>query len=74
MKKSEVKIVVSDMTGKEVKTLTNDTFEAGTHSDAIKMSYADFAQLAQAQLADFAEKLHSTNAAGIQSITAKEPS
>ena len=32
-------------------------FEAGTHSDAIKMSYADFAQLAQAQLADFAVKV-----------------
>jgi hypothetical protein len=30
--KSEVKIVVSDMTGKEIRTLTNDTFEAGTHN------------------------------------------
>jgi len=33
-------------------------FEAGTHSDAVKMSYADFARLAQAKVADFAVKLH----------------
>ena len=33
-------------------------FEAGTHSDAVKMSYADFARLAQAKIADFAVKLH----------------
>jgi len=32
-------------------------FEAGTHSDAIKMNYADYEQLAQAQVADFAAKL-----------------
>lgn len=31
-------------------------FEAGTHSDAIKMSYEDFARLAQPQIADFAFK------------------
>ena len=33
-------------------------FEAGTHSDAIKMAYVDFARLAQPSVADFAEKLH----------------
>ena len=32
-------------------------FEAGTHSDAIKMAYADFARLAQPPVADFAVKL-----------------
>ena len=37
---------------------TRIAFEAGTHSDAIKMSFADFARLAQARVADFAEKLH----------------
>jgi len=31
-------------------------FEAGTHSDAIKMSYADYERLAQPTLADFAVK------------------
>ena len=33
-------------------------FEAGTHSDAVKISYADFARLAQAKVADLAVKLH----------------
>ena len=33
-------------------------FEAGTHSDAIKMSYADYARLAQPTVAEFAVKLH----------------
>ena len=32
-------------------------FKAGTHSDAIKMNYADYEQLAQARVADFAKKL-----------------
>ncbi len=31
-------------------------FEAGTHSDAIKMSYADFTRIAQPEVADFSEK------------------
>ena len=31
-------------------------FEAGTHTDAIRMSYADYARLAQAQVAEFAVK------------------
>ncbi len=36
----------------------NDTivFEAGTHSDAIKMRYADFARVANAKVAEFAVK------------------
>jgi Ala-tRNA(Pro) deacylase len=33
-------------------------FEAGTHSDAIKMSYAEYARLAQPTAADFAVKMH----------------
>jgi len=33
-------------------------FEAGTHSDAIKMSYADYARLARPTAVDFAVKLH----------------
>ncbi len=33
-------------------------FEAGTHSDAIKMKYADYERLAKPTLADFAVKLH----------------
>ncbi len=33
-------------------------FEAGTHTDAIKLSYADYAKLAQPQVADFAVKPH----------------
>ncbi len=40
-------------------SLTEDAdivFEAGTHTDAIKMSYADFARLAQPQVAEFAVK------------------
>jgi Ala-tRNA(Pro) deacylase len=36
----------------------NDTivFEAGTHSDAMKMRYGDFARVAQPKVADFAVK------------------
>ncbi len=33
-------------------------FEAGTHSDAVKMGYADYARLAKPTVADFAVKLH----------------
>jgi Ala-tRNA(Pro) deacylase len=33
-------------------------FEAGTHSDAVKMSFADYQRLAKPQVADFASKLH----------------
>ncbi len=33
-------------------------FEAGTHSDAIKMRYADYERLAKPTIADFAVKLH----------------
>ena len=33
-------------------------FEAGTHSDAIKMSYADYERVAKPTIADFAVKLH----------------
>jgi Ala-tRNA(Pro) deacylase len=33
-------------------------FEAGTHTEAIRMEYADFARLAKPRVADFAEKLH----------------
>lgn len=43
------------------RALTGDefiVFEAGTHSDAIKLSYADFSRLARAAVADFAVKLH----------------
>ena len=31
-------------------------FEAGTHTDAVKMSYADFARLAKPEEAEFAVK------------------
>jgi Ala-tRNA(Pro) deacylase len=31
-------------------------FEAGTHSDAIKMNYADYARLAQPQVGEFSVK------------------
>ncbi|MBM3861603.1 MAG: deacylase [Verrucomicrobia bacterium] len=43
------------------KSLTEDdyiVFEAGTHTDAIRMSYADYARLAEPTVADFAVKLH----------------
>jgi Ala-tRNA(Pro) deacylase len=43
------------------KSLTEDdfiVFEAGTHSDAIKMSYPDYARLAEPQVAEFAVKSH----------------
>ena len=43
------------------KSLTeNDfiVFEAGTHSDAMKMRYGDFEQLAQPKIAEFAVKMH----------------
>lgn len=33
-------------------------FEAGTHSDAMKMRYGDFARVAQPKVADFASKMH----------------
>jgi Ala-tRNA(Pro) deacylase len=33
-------------------------FEAGTHTDAIRMRYADFERLAKPMVGDFAEKLH----------------
>ena len=33
-------------------------FEAGTHSDAIRMAYADFARLAAPKVAEFAVKFH----------------
>lgn len=36
----------------------NIVFEAGTHSDAIKMRFADYERLANPQVADFAIKLH----------------
>jgi Ala-tRNA(Pro) deacylase len=42
-------------------SLTEDdfiVFEAGTHTDAIRMSYADYARLAEPKIADFAVKLH----------------
>jgi len=42
------------------RSLTEDAFivfEAGTHTDAIKMSYADYVRLAQPVTADFAVKL-----------------
>ncbi len=32
-------------------------FEGGTHTDAVRMSYADYARLAQPQVAEFAVKL-----------------
>jgi Ala-tRNA(Pro) deacylase len=43
------------------KSLTDDgiiVFEAGTHSDAIKMQYADYVRLAAPTVAEFAVKLH----------------
>jgi prolyl-tRNA editing enzyme YbaK/EbsC (Cys-tRNA(Pro) deacylase) len=42
------------------KSLTEDEFiifEAGTHADAIKMSYKDYARLATPIVASFAVKL-----------------
>ena len=36
----------------------NIVFEAGTHSDAIKISFADYERLAKPNVADFAVKLH----------------
>lgn len=43
------------------KSLSEDdfiVFEAGTHTDAIKMGYGDFEQLAKPKVVDFAVKLH----------------
>jgi Ala-tRNA(Pro) deacylase len=43
------------------RSLTTDeyiVFEAGSHTDAIKMRYADFEKLAGPRVAEFAEKLH----------------
>ncbi|NQU10974.1 YbaK/EbsC family protein [bacterium] len=42
-------------------SLTEDefiVFEAGTHTDAVRMSYADYARLAEPNIATFAVKLH----------------
>ena len=42
-------------------SLTHDdyiVFEAGTHSDAVRMSYADYERLAKPEVAEFAVKLH----------------
>jgi prolyl-tRNA editing enzyme YbaK/EbsC (Cys-tRNA(Pro) deacylase) len=42
------------------KSLTEDesiVFEAGTHADAIKMSYPDYARLANPKVANFVMKL-----------------
>jgi Ala-tRNA(Pro) deacylase len=42
-------------------SLTGDAFivfEAGTHTDAVKMSYRDYERLAQPQVLDLAIKLH----------------
>jgi Ala-tRNA(Pro) deacylase len=42
-------------------SLTEDefiVFEAGTHTDAIKMNYGDYVRLANPKVADFAVKLH----------------
>jgi len=36
----------------------NLVFEAGTHSDAIRMSFADYERLAKPNVADFAVKYH----------------
>ena len=47
-------------------------FEAGTHSDAIKMDAVDYVRLANAQIADFATKVRPTNAALKQSVPPKE--
>jgi Ala-tRNA(Pro) deacylase len=47
-------------------SLTDDefvVFEAGTHTDAIKLSYKDFARVADAKVADFAIRTHSMKAA-----------
>ena len=43
------------------KSLTEDdyvVFEAGTHTDAIKMAFVDYERLAQPVVAEFAVKLH----------------
>ena len=48
------------------KSLAQDdyiVFEAGTHTDAIKLSYRDYAELEQPTIEDFAVKLHSMKAA-----------
>jgi hypothetical protein len=41
-------------------------FEAGTHSDAIKMKYTDYERLAKPTIADFAVKLSTGQAAAIK--------
>lgn len=41
-------------------------FEAGTHSDAIKMKYTDYERLAKPTIADFAVKLSTGQAAKIK--------
>jgi Ala-tRNA(Pro) deacylase len=48
------------------KALTYDefiVFEAGTHTDAIKMTYDDYARLAKPTVLDFALKIHPIKAA-----------
>ncbi|HEY7729214.1 MAG TPA: YbaK/EbsC family protein [Candidatus Eisenbacteria bacterium] len=43
------------------RSLTADeyiVFEAGTHTDAIKIRYSDFERVAKPRVAEFAEKLH----------------
>jgi Ala-tRNA(Pro) deacylase len=43
------------------RSLTEDefiVFEAGTHTDAIKMNYGDYVRLAKPKVADFAVKMH----------------
>lgn len=43
------------------RTLTGDdyiVFEAGTHTEAIKIRYGDFQRVVQPRVGDFAEKLH----------------
>lgn len=41
-------------------------FEAGTHSDAIKMKYADYERLAKPTMADFAVKLNTVKLAAAE--------
>jgi Ala-tRNA(Pro) deacylase len=48
------------------KSLAEDewiVFEAGTHTDAVKMSYADYQRLAKPEVADFARKIRPIQAA-----------
>ncbi len=47
---------VRALVDKSLATTDTIVFEAGTHTDAIKMGYEDFARLSQAAVADFAVK------------------